>query len=47
MLASDLCDRIAVMSGGRVVEQGETMHVLDQPEQEYTKRLLAAIPSWS
>ncbi|MET7397317.1 ABC transporter ATP-binding protein [Dactylosporangium sp. NPDC005572] len=47
MLASDLCDRIAVMSGGRVVEQGSTEHVLDHPEQEYTKRLLAAIPSWS
>ena len=47
MLASDLCDRIAVMSGGRVVEQGSIEHVLDHPEQEYTKRLLAAIPSWS
>ncbi|MBO4205718.1 ABC transporter ATP-binding protein [Micromonospora echinofusca] len=47
MLASDLCDRIAVMSGGRVVEQGDALHVLDQPQQEYTRRLLAAIPSWS
>ncbi|WP_326553856.1 ABC transporter ATP-binding protein [Micromonospora sp. NBC_01813] len=47
MLASDLCDRIAVMSGGRVVEQGEALHVLEQPQQEYTRRLLAAIPSWS
>ncbi|GAA1042697.1 hypothetical protein GCM10009557_69340 [Virgisporangium ochraceum] len=47
MLASDLCDSIAVMSGGRVVEQGDALQVLDHPEQEYTKRLLAAIPSWS
>jgi peptide/nickel transport system ATP-binding protein len=47
MLASDLCDRIAVMSAGTVVEQGDVTHVLDQPEQEYTRRLLAAIPSWS
>ncbi|MEU7979565.1 ABC transporter ATP-binding protein [Micromonospora sp. NPDC049081] len=47
MLASDLCDRIAVMSGGRVVEQGDALAVLDRPQQEYTRRLLAAIPSWS
>jgi len=47
MLASDLCDRIAVMSAGRVVEQGDAMTVLEQPQQDYTRRLLAAIPSWS
>ncbi|GAB3834475.1 ABC transporter ATP-binding protein [Dactylosporangium cerinum] len=47
MLASDLCDRIAVMSGGRVVEQGGVEDVLDRPQQDYTRRLLAAIPSWT
>lgn len=47
MLASDLCDTIAVMSAGRVVEQGPASDVLERPEQAYTQRLLAAIPSWT
>lgn len=47
MLASDLCDRIAVMSAGRVVEQGPAMDVLDQPREPYTRQLLAAIPTWN
>ncbi|SEG86330.1 ABC-type dipeptide/oligopeptide/nickel transport system, ATPase component [Thermomonospora echinospora] len=47
MLASDLCDRIAVMNSGRVVEQGPAMEVLDRPRQDYTQRLLRAIPTWS
>ena len=45
MLASDLCDRIAVMKSGRVVEQGAGDDVLDRPQHDYTRRLLAAIPA--
>ncbi|MBM9461181.1 ABC transporter ATP-binding protein [Nocardioides sp. zg-536] len=47
MLASDLCDRIAVMSQGRVVEQGPAMDVLEHPHEDYTRQLLAAIPTWN
>jgi peptide/nickel transport system ATP-binding protein len=39
-----LCDRVIVMQGGRIVEQGPTEHVLFQPEAQYTRDLLAAIP---
>lgn len=35
---------IAVMEGGRLVEQGPTTDVLEQPQQDYTRQLLAAIP---
>ncbi len=39
-----LSDRIAVMHEGRIVEMGETGHVLHSPEHEQTRRLLAAVP---
>jgi ABC-type glutathione transport system ATPase component len=38
-----LCERVAVMQGGRVVEQGEAATVLATPEHPYTRRLLAAV----
>ncbi|ASO20632.1 peptide/nickel transport system ATP-binding protein [Actinoalloteichus hoggarensis] len=39
-----LADRVAVMSGGRVVEQGSRDQVFDAPREEYTRALLAAVP---
>jgi ABC-type dipeptide/oligopeptide/nickel transport system ATPase component len=38
------CDRVAVMTGGTVVEEGPADRVLRQPEHEYTRRLVAADP---
>jgi peptide/nickel transport system ATP-binding protein len=43
-LAGEYCDRIAVMRGGRVVEVGPTERILNRPEHEYTRQLLAATP---
>ncbi|WP_275629398.1 ABC transporter ATP-binding protein [Pseudomonas sp. 273] len=43
-VAARLCDRIAVMQGGRIVELGETGQVLRVPSHPYTRSLLAAQP---
>jgi len=39
-----LADRIAVMRGGHVVEQGEAREVLERPKHPYTRELLKACP---
>jgi peptide/nickel transport system ATP-binding protein len=39
-----LCDRVAVMQRGRLVELGECEQVCDEPAHEYTVRLIAATP---
>jgi len=39
-----LADRIAVMNAGKVVEYGAAEQVLNQPQHDYTKKLLAAVP---
>ena len=43
-LASDVCDYIAVVYGGRVVEMGGIEEVLQQPSHPYTEKLLASAP---
>jgi ABC-type glutathione transport system ATPase component/ABC-type dipeptide/oligopeptide/nickel transport system permease subunit len=39
-----VCDHVAVMRDGRIVEQGLTAQVYDDPQHEYTRRLRAATP---
>jgi peptide/nickel transport system ATP-binding protein len=43
-LARFLCDRIAVMHQGQIVEMGETQQIFSNPQHPYTKELLAAAP---
>jgi peptide/nickel transport system ATP-binding protein len=39
-----VADRVAVMHGGEIVEQGETREVFERPRHSYTQTLLAATP---
>ncbi|RXG96577.1 dipeptide ABC transporter ATP-binding protein [Bradyrhizobium zhanjiangense] len=39
-----LCDRVIVMRTGRIVEEGSSENVLSDPQDDYTKELLTAIP---
>jgi oligopeptide/dipeptide ABC transporter ATP-binding protein len=43
-LAWSLCDRIAVMYLGRIVEQGQAIDVIERPGHPYTQALVDAVP---
>ncbi|MGH6782605.1 MAG: ATP-binding cassette domain-containing protein, partial [Sphingomonadaceae bacterium] len=44
-VVAEIADRIAVLQQGKLVEEGTADAVLSQPRHDYTKRLLAAVPS--
>lgn len=44
-LVSGLCDRVAVMYQGEIVEMGETIEVLKHPSKEYTRHLMNSVLS--
>jgi peptide/nickel transport system ATP-binding protein len=43
-VVAEVCDRVAIMQGGAIVEQGPAGQVLSAPQHEYTADLLAAVP---
>jgi len=43
-VAAQVCDRIAVMQRGKVIEVGPTAQLFASPQAEYTQQLLAAVP---
>ena len=38
------CDRVAILKDGKIVEQGETARIFNNPTHEYTQRLIDALP---
>ncbi|MCA3561593.1 MAG: ABC transporter ATP-binding protein [Aestuariivirga sp.] len=45
-VVAQICDRMTVLYGGKVLEQGATAEILRNPRSPYTKALLAASPRY-
>ena len=43
-IVAKMCDRVAVMYAGRIVEQGSVRDIFNQPSHPYTEALLASVP---
>jgi oligopeptide/dipeptide ABC transporter ATP-binding protein len=43
-VVAELCDRVAVMYAGRIVEQGTVRDLFDHPSHPYTRALLGSLP---
>jgi len=41
---NEITDRVTVLRGGQVIESGTTNEVLGNPQDEYTRALMAAVP---
>jgi peptide/nickel transport system ATP-binding protein len=45
-VVAQICDRMTVLYGGKVLEQGATAEILARPQSPYTRALLAASPRY-
>ena len=43
-VVAGMCDRVAVMKDGEIVETGTTEEIFENPQHDYTKKLLNALP---
>ena len=43
-VVAQMADRVAVLNGGRIVEQGSVRDVFRRPREDYTRKLLGAVP---
>jgi len=46
-VAASMADRVMVMKGGRIVEEGYARDVFTRPQHDYTRKLLSALPHGS
>jgi len=46
-IVARMCDRVAVMYAGKIVEQAEVLQLFDSPAHPYTEALLASVPDLS
>ena len=43
-VVANMCDRVAVMYAGRIVENGPVREVFDNPAHPYTQAMIASVP---
>ncbi len=43
-VVAEMADRVLIMQGGRLIEEGPSVAVFRRPREDYTKQLLAAVP---
>ena len=44
-VVAEIADRVLVMNHGDIIESGTVFEIFDKPQEDYTKQLLAAVPS--
>ena len=43
-IVARMCDRVAVMYAGKIIEQADVLHLFDNPSHPYTEALLRSVP---